>query len=469
MTRAPAAPSHPPRRLTTLQSEAWGLTHDADGALQMEGVRLVDLAREYGTPLHVVDRPRLSRAAAEFVAACAAAYGGRTSVHYAMKANGVRAVVQAIRDVGLGIEVMTEFELSLALRLGFQPTQVIVNGPCKTPEFLRLCVCTGVKAIIVDSRAEIEDLAMISASLDAGADVLLRVNVDHVPRGVNGDSAAASRRQSVFGLDAKGGEVERALADLRARPRLRFRGFHVHAGTGIRDPRSHAASLRSLPALVRLAKGAGFGVDVVDVGGGYASTTSREYTSWEMLAYQVRGRAPRVVLRADEFRASDFAREIARTVEDCFDAASLPELIFEPGRSLVGPNQLLLLTVRRVKERRGVGTWLVADGGLGTVTLPTYYEHHEVFLCDDARRPRERDVTIVGPACFGGDIVYRRKRMPVVHPGEVIAVMDSGAYFTGLESSFGFARVAIAEVGAEGHRLLRRRETFDDWTSRDIL
>jgi diaminopimelate decarboxylase len=135
----------------------------------------------------------------------------------------------------------------------------------------------------------------------------------------------------------------------------------------------------------------------------------------------------------------------------------------------VGPNQLLLLTIHRTKSRPGIGKWIIVDGGLGTVTLPTYYEYHEVLLCDDVRRPLTEKVSIVGPACFAGDIVYRNRFMPCCEPGEILGIMDSGAYFLAFESSFGFARPAIVSVDCAGVHLVRRRETFEDMMERDCI
>jgi diaminopimelate decarboxylase len=100
--------------------------------------------------------------------------------------------------------------------------------------------------------------------------------------------------------------------------------------------------------------------------------------------------------------------------------------------------------------------------------MPTYYEYHEVFLCNDVNRPRTEKVTIIGPVCFAGDVVYKNKPMPQVHPEEVLAVMDSGAYFTALESSFGFPHPAVAAVSSGHHALIRRRESFKDMTQRDV-
>ncbi|MBE3129772.1 MAG: hypothetical protein IMZ54_03515, partial [Acidobacteria bacterium] len=165
----------------------------------------------------------------------------------------------------------------------------------------------------------------------------------------------------------------------------------------------------------------------------------------------------------------DFSGEIARALLRIFPGDELPELISEPGRSIASPNQFLLLTVSYVKTRPKVRKWLITDGGLGTVTLPTFYECHEVLLADDVRRPRTENVTIVGPVCFASDIVYRNIRMPEIRPGEIIAIMDSGAYFIAQESSFGFPRPAVVAVKGNTCRLVRRRETFVDLMGRDIL
>jgi diaminopimelate decarboxylase len=101
--------------------------------------------------------------------------------------------------------------------------------------------------------------------------------------------------------------------------------------------------------------------------------------------------------------------------------------------------------------------------------MPTFYEHHEIILCNDVNRKISGKATITGPGCFSADIVYRNKKMPEVVPGEIIAVMDSGAYFTSWESSFGFPRPAIVSAMNGRHRLLRERESFDDMVSLDKL
>jgi diaminopimelate decarboxylase len=210
-------------------------------------------------------------------------------------------------------------------------------------------------------------------------------------------------------------------------------------------------------------------VHIVDVGGGIASMTTREFTSFEMLQYQAIGKLPAQNNGRKEPTIAEFTRAISRAVVEAFPNGELPELIYEPGRCITSPNQFLLLTIHRVKTRAGVGTWLVADGGLSTVTLPTFYESHEVILANDTRRPLTMKGTIIGPACFAGDIIYRNKLLPDIREGEVIAVMDTGAYFTGLESPFGFYRPAIVGVEQGESHIIRSRETFSESVARDII
>jgi diaminopimelate decarboxylase len=448
---------------------AWGLESGPTGELVVAGCGAVDLAAQYGTPLHVVNEARLEDTARYFIAAAQSQYPGNVSVHYPFKCNAVPGVVETIRRAGLKAEVMTEFELELARYLGFRNDEIIANGPCKTAEFLRACLEARIELLIIDSLEELAALEHTANRMKRNVNVLLRVNPDYVPRGMNDGSATGSRKGCAFGLDLKGGEVFRALHLFQGLSGVTFMGFHFHVGTGIRDARDHADALSCLLSLVAQARHAGQRVRVVDVGGGIASMTTREFTSLEMLRYQAFGTLPAHIKDRKAPTFADFTRAISRAVVGAFPSGELPELIYEPGRCIASPNQFLLLTIHHVKTRAGVGTWLIADGGLSTVTLPTFYEYHEVILANDTNRPLTARGTIIGPACFAGDIIYRNKLLPAIREGEVIAVMDTGAYFTGLESSFGFYRPAIVGVAQGESHIIRSRETFSECIARDII
>jgi len=449
---------------------AWGLESGSSGELVAAGCSTIDLAGRYGTPLHVVHERRLEDTARRFVTTAQAQYAGIVSVHYPFKCNSVPGVIEIIRRAGLKAEVMTQYELELALYLGFENKEIIVNGPCKTEEFIRKSIENRIGLLIVDSLEELVVIRRIADGMRTRPDILLRINPDYVPRGMNYGSATGSRKGCAFGLDLKSGEAGHALRLLQDSPGLGFKGFHFHIGTGIRDARDHADALSCLPLLVEEARRAGQMVQVVDVGGGIAATTTREFTSFEMLRYQALGTLPSRNDGRDEERCfANVTHAISHAVARAFPKGELPELIYEPGRCIASPNQFLLLTINGVKTRAGVGTWLIADGGLSTVTLPTYYEYHEVILANDVNRPLAEKATIIGPACFAGDVIYRNKFLPVIRKGEVIAIMDTGAYFTALESFFGFYQPAVVAVADGKARLIRARESFNGCIRRDVV
>jgi diaminopimelate decarboxylase len=332
-----------------------------------------------------------------------------------------------------------------------------------------MCLDKKVRLIIVDSLTELENIIMLCNLYDKKANVLLRINPDFIPRGMNQGSATGSRKGCAFGLDLRGSEIFRALDKLGKSELVKFQGFQFHIGTGISDPSDFRKALGSLHHLVNFTLSLGFEIRIFDVGGGIATPASREMTTLEMLVYQGWGKLPTMNRLVPQFTFDDFAEAVTAGLLQLFKPAALPELILEPGRCIASSGQMLLLTIHQVKERAGMRKWIITDGGIGTVTMPTFYEYHEIFLCNDLMRPRTEHVTITGPVCFAGDVVYRNKKMPVLHNGEILAIMDSGAYFTAWESSFGFPRPAIIAVSEGHHRLLRRRETYEDMVARDEI
>jgi len=450
-----------------LNPEKWGLKVGPTGELMIGDINTTDLAEEYGTPLHIINHERLIETAKRFISTVENSYPAKTSVNYAFKCNSVPYVVQILKDAGLKAEVCNEYELQLAQRVGHKSEDIIVNGPCKPDQFLRQCLIDKVGLLVIDSIDELISLARLTDQLKHQINILFRVNPDYTPKGMNSSTATGSRKGCAFGLDLKGGEVNIALKYLKNLPRINFLGFHFHIGTGIRNPNDYVRALKRLFPLFSYTQNMGYEIKIMDVGGGIASFTTRELTATEMLLYQSLKHFPNRIKHNENITLQNFAQQIADVLTSFFTKDKLPVLIYEPGRSIASPNQFLLLRVHRVKKRKGVNNWLITDGGLGTVTLPTYYEYHEVFLCNEVFRCENGLATITGPCCFASDIVYRNKLLPNVKPGEVLAIMDTGAYFTALESTFGFPRPAIVAVTNGNHHVVRKRETFDDMVSRD--
>ncbi len=458
---------HNNRSSLNMKPNEWGLSVNDEGMLQINDYNIVNLAGIYGTPLHIVNLPRLVQTGKTFINEIEKIYPGKTSVHFAFKSNSVPGVVQAIKESGLKAEVMTDYELELALKLGYKGEDIIVNGPCKTWRFLKRSLQAKVRFIVVDSITELAELNQLCHESQITSDVLLRVNPDYIPRGMNSGTATASRKGCAFGLDLKSGEVDKAIENLDGLKSVNFHGFHMNIGTGIRDPKDYYKAIEILFPLFKRTIDRGFNIQCLDVGGGFASFTTREFNTIELLLQQGLKFSPAGIPINDRKEFSDFGHEISKAILEFFSVDDCPELLLEPGRCIVSPNQFLVLTVYRIKERDGVGRWLITDGGLGTNSLPTYYEYHEVFLCNEVNRLSSGHASIIGPCCFAADTVYKNKPMPHIFPGEKIAIMDTGAYFTALESSFGFPRPAIAGVSHEGHLLMRHRENFSEMVQRD--
>jgi diaminopimelate decarboxylase len=429
-----------------LKVEDWGFSSNEDGALVIGGTCAEALAAQFGTPLHVVDEIGLRRRAYGLRNAFETTYPGPFSAYYAMKSNNTPGIVRMILDEGFRPEVGTAYEWCLAQHLGVEPSRIMVNGPHKG-DLLRTAIVEGAGLIVVDGPHELDLIEKICGEFDTSARILIRVNPNAVPKGMNRASATGSRKLSVFGFDVASGEVTEALKRI--------------AGS---DP------LEILVSIAAEAERYGLKVDTLDIGGGYGVPTSRELDTLEFLLYQGIGRLPRSPDPNEFPSILEFADQVSRTIADgCqHKGLELPQLVVEPGRAIVSGAGVLLLGVGAVKRRDGVGTWVITDGAAGTVAFPLYYEYHEVLLCRAVHAPRTERYTLVGPVCFSADWIYRNKRMPPIKPGDVLAVCDAGAYFTVQETNFGFPRPPIVSVKEATATLLRRRETFDDMVSRDI-
>jgi diaminopimelate decarboxylase len=457
----------PDKMILSSLIKGWNLDATNSGELIIGGCNALELGNIYGTPLHVVNEARLRGTAYSFIETIKSKYPGKISVHYAFKCNPVPGIIKIIKEEGIKAEVMSEYELKLALKLGYKGEEIIVNGPLKTDQFIAACLVNNIRLINVDSLFELDRINRICNDLNKCTEVLFRINPDFVPSGMNNGSASGSRSGSQFGMDLKGGEVMKAIDKIKEMKYIMFKGFHLHIGSGIQDPDDYRKALNGLKTVINDAERSGFSVDVIDIGGGLGVPNSREMKTLELLMYQGFDFLHSAKQPNRKVSFAHFADSITKGIITLFQNKKIPELIFEPGRCITGPNQLLLIKIHQVKERKGIKKWLIADAGIGTVTMPTYYEHHEVILCNDIRRKASEKITVAGPGCFSADVVYRNKLMPKVIPGEMLAILDSGAYFTSWESSFGFPRPAIVSAIKGRHRLLRERESFEHMISLD--
>ena len=433
----------------------------------MAGHDLVELAGTHGTPLHVASAATLRRRATELAEAFRG-YPWPVRIHFSYKTNRVAGVLRVLHDEGLGAEVVDDHELWLARRLGVPAEQIVLNGPNKSAAEIQAAVDAGLGLLVVDGLQELDRVERAAAESDRMARIALRLCPDVIPRGVNASSLTGSRKNQ-FGMESGSPKLTEAIRRAVASPHLKLRGMMAHIGSGIRDMRAFSRQVSRLLEGQREAIRAGAEPDLLDIGGGLGTHLSREMSTPEMLLYLGTGRLPRRLKPAPTDLFARYGEAICHAlVAGCRRLQiPLPQLVLEPGRALVSDSQVLLLSVGTTRDRPGVGRFALTDGGAMTVSMMFLSELHGVFLASRDAPVRGR-TSVFGRLPSPMDVVYRNLPLPHLKVGDVLAVMDAGAYFTSTATNFGGPRPAVVLLDKDRAELIRRRETHEDLVRQDV-
>lgn len=434
--------------------QTWGAAVSAQGHLLLGGCDLVALAAEFGTPLTVVDRARLATAFQSFHGAFAVAWP-RVAVAYSYKTNPLPGVLAVLHELGALAEASSHFELWLARKLGVPPDRIVLDGPGKGAEAIACAAAEGVRLINLDHLDEIAFAARAARGAGRRQDVGLRV-------------VTSVGWSAQFGLPIASGAAFEAFRRIVQEPDLRPVALHAHLGTGIEQATAHARALAEMIDFARvLRRELGVAIDTFDVGGGFGVPSVRFFDRWDERLMR-HGRPPAPVDAAAAPVPADHARLLGACLRASFpaDDPAAPRLLLEPGRALTSAAQCLLLRVLAVKPRARDLPAVILDGGRN-VAGPTAYESHELLPVNRAARPLAHSFDFFGPLCHPGDRLFTARAFPAVEPGDLVAVMDAGAYFVPNQTNFSHPRPAVVMVDGGQPTLLRRRETFDDIVARD--
>ena len=467
----PAGPRHaeesrhtgsPPRpqsadELLRLASNVWprNTVRDESGVTSIAGIALTDLAREYGTPLFVIDEDDFRSRCKEI----AAAFGGGQNVSYAAKAFLCSEIARWIDEEGLSLDVCTGGELAVALHAGFPPERITLHGNNKSVEELTAAVKAGVGHVVLDSMIEIERLDAIAGDAGVVQDVFVRLTV-----GVEAHThefISTAHEDQKFGLSVASGAAMAAVHRVFATDHLRLVGLHSHIGSQIFDVAGfELAAHRVIGLLHKIVEE--FGVEktaqisTVDLGGGLG------------ISYLAPDDPPPV---------AELAAKLSVIVSNESAALGLPtpRLVVEPGRAIAGPGTITLYQVGTVKDVDVSTTaqrrYVSVDGGMSdnirTALYDAEYDARLVSRHSDAPATLAR---IVGKHCESGDIVVRDTWVPGdLQPGDLLGVAATGAYCYSLSSRYNMVgRPAAVAVRAGRARLILRRETVDDLLSLEV-
>ncbi len=407
---------------------------DERGRLQIGGCDTIELALEYGTPAYVVAENDLLARAREFVEA------GRETGHedfqvvFAAKAFPCTAVLELFAKEGLWCDVASGGELYLALMAGFRPERIVLHGNAKSESELRMAAEHDIGLIVIDNFDEIDRLRGLVGG-DRVQDVLIRVTPD--VRGDTHDHISTGQADSKFGFGMS--EVGEAVARVGQVEGLRLVGLHGHIGSQLLDLEPFQ---REIGELAQLGSH-----PVWDLGGGLGV----RYT-----AEQPEPPAIEAYVGALVAAASDHG----------MGPGSGRRLLIEPGRSLTANAGVTLYGVESVKHN--VRRWVGVDGGMSDNLRPMLYgARYEAHVADRFRGTTP--YVLAGKHCESGDVIVREALLDDPKPGDVIVTPATGAYGYAMASNYnGVPRPPVIFCKDGRARVVVRRETFEDLTSRDV-
>jgi diaminopimelate decarboxylase len=388
-----------------------------------------DLAKRFGTPLYVYDEELIRYNYSRLLRAFRYKW---LEILYSCKANSNPWILSILRDLGSGLDAVSPLEVLLGIKLGFPKDKILFTGVnVSDEEMLFIRGELGVM-INIDSLSQLERYGRLFPETK----VSIRINPGF---------GRGHHRYTITGGITKFGiypsQIEKAI-EISRKYGLKIAGLHMHIGSGIYDVELY---LKGLEILLNIATRLG-GIEFIDIGGGLG------------IPYRPGDKEMDIDLLG--FKVSELLEEFTRRYWEV-------KLRIEPGRYIVGNAGVLLTRVIDVKEIEHAGgkkLFIGVDTGMNHLIRPALYDaYHEIIPARGSNRPREVIADVVGNICESGDILARDRRLPRIEEGEILAILDVGAYGYSMSSNYNL-RPRPAEVLISGCsvKLIRRRETFED-------
>lgn len=407
-----------------------------EGELHCEEIPISRIVEQVGTPAYVYSRDTIERHFAHLRDAFQAV---ETLLCYSVKANGNLAVLQVLRELGAGFDVVSGGELFRALQAGGHPKKIVFAGVGKSPEEIAFALDMRILMFNVESEPELRAIARVAREKNLVADVALRVNPDVDPH--THTYITTGKKETKFGIDLL--TASRLAKEIPTTDGVRMIGVHAHIGSQITETGPYTEALRKAIAFADEAKAMGNPIEWINMGGGFG-----------------------IYYRGDEAPpATDYADVLVPML-----TKSGYRLAMEPGRFIVGNAGLLVTRVLYVKQS-GEKRFVICDAGMNDLVRPALYSaHHEVWpvRCDyvpgtDEAKAVSTPADVVGPVCESGDFFAKDRLLPPVAEGDLLAVFSTGAYGMVMASNYnGRPKPAEVLVSHDLFDVVRTRETWDD-------
>lgn len=411
-----------------------------NGVLHAEEVALTEVAQRFGCPTYVYSKAAIVEGYGAYARACAGRPPGSSGglVCYSVKSNSNLAVLNLLAGMGSGFDIVSGGELLRVIAAGGDPGKVIFSGVGKTVDEMRLALNHGILCFNVESSAELERLNDVAGEMGVQAPVSLRVNPNVDAR--THPYISTGLKENKFGI-----AYEEALAVYRkaaALPHIHVVGIDCHIGSQLLDDAPLLEALDRVIELVDRLEQEGIPVHHLDIGGGIGIVYDNEQP------VAVGDYLNRLFARIDQWRSRQYQGQPI-------------QVLFEPGRSIVGNAGVLLTQVQYLKHGT-VKNFAVVDAAMNDLMRPAMYEAWHGVQAVRMRDQKPAVYDVVGPVCESGDWLAREREL-AIEQGDLLALMSAGAYGMTMASNYN-TRPRAAEVMVDGNRMhqIRRRESVAD-------
>lgn len=417
--------------------------------LLIGGIPAINLAKQFGTPLYVINETTIKERYEALVNAFKPHYD-KVRIYYAAKANDNVQVLKIMRDLGLYLDTVSPGEIYIAMEgAGFTSDRILYTGNNYSNDDLSFAIQQGV-TINLDAPSQVSRLVRILDASDfPGAFPLISFRVNPEFGGGHHEHCITAGPEVKFGIpDEDLADVYQAAIDAGF---SKF-GIHMHVGSGILDTEVfEVAATKFLAIIEQIAPKLDLTFEFIDFGGGIGIPYKPTDSPIDLDAFA----------RILSTKLSETSKKLGW---------ELPLLCIEPGRFLVAESCVLLSTVTTVKPLRTVN-WIGIDAGFNVLARPTLYgSYHHVLVANKMDQPASKEYQIGGPLCESGDVLARDRSLPELAEEDLIAILDSGAYGSTMSSHYN-ARLLPAEVLIRDGTplLIRSRESLEDLLSHQVL
>ncbi|MPQ44860.1 diaminopimelate decarboxylase [Clostridium tarantellae] len=418
--------------------------------LVIGGVNATTLAKEYGTPLYVMDEELIRENCRKYYNTFVGK-NKKNRVTYAGKAFLNMAMCKILNEEGLYLDVVSGGELYTAYKSGFPTEKIYFHGNNKTNFEINLGVELGIGRFIVDNLHELEVLNEVAKNHEKVQKIYLRITP-----GIEAHTHEYIRTgqiDSKFGFPIIGNIILDIVQKAIDLPYIELSGLHCHIGSQIFELEPFKDAVEIMINLIKdIYDKTSYLIPELDLGGGFG-------------IYYTETDKPK--------SAEEYCNTILNKVEDVCENVGIPKpiLTIEPGRSIVGNTGTTLYTVGAIKEVPNIRKYVSVDGGMSDNIRPALYKaQYECALANRINDEEEEIVTVAGKCCESGDVLLEKVSLPKVNSGDILAIFSTGAYGYSMANHYNrIPKAAVVMVKNGNVRLVCKRETYDDMLRNEYI